>query len=472
MGMAAAQARFLGLTARKTNLEYEGQQVNQQRTALSNQSANYYSQLLGMSVPVVPQIADYTQTVYSFEDGALTNTITSIIAKNNGNYSVSYLSKHTDDFSVTQSLRTSLVTKTGTASYEIGADSLRKLGSVYENKVGIGFRWNAETGRYETDVYNFYYIDTAANMRYISPTYFKNANGKYQAGQDANGNKIYYTYNGTSFNQKPCEKNTFIIPHDTYNEVYNGDVNFNTEEYDLEDIQQKYTPTAEKQWVEEKLVYTLPEDFILDVGDSDQYLASLTEEQMQQLELEERNYVAILNAKYGTPQNGWYVRYVYDNSIGKYKPVFYNADDIINGTTDEYGNIISHVQCYEPGSTQVQTEIKNQEAKFERDSSGRYINITLYDANNNPITYALTTNTVTDQAAYDDAMNQYEYDKHQYDQKIQEINAKIEITHAEDKKLELRLKQLDTEQSAISTEMDAVSKIIDKNVQSTFKTFG
>ena len=44
MGMAASQARFLGLTARKTNTEYEGQQINQQRTMLSNQSANYYNE--------------------------------------------------------------------------------------------------------------------------------------------------------------------------------------------------------------------------------------------------------------------------------------------------------------------------------------------------------------------------------------------------------------------------------------------
>ena len=36
MGLAASQARFLNLTARKTNLEYEGQQINQQRTTLAN----------------------------------------------------------------------------------------------------------------------------------------------------------------------------------------------------------------------------------------------------------------------------------------------------------------------------------------------------------------------------------------------------------------------------------------------------
>ena len=38
MGMAASQARYLGLTARKTNVEYEGQQINQARTALANQT--------------------------------------------------------------------------------------------------------------------------------------------------------------------------------------------------------------------------------------------------------------------------------------------------------------------------------------------------------------------------------------------------------------------------------------------------
>ena len=104
MGMSASQARFLGLTARKTarknNVEFEGQQINQQRTTLSNQSANYYNDLLGMSVPVPPSVDDYTKTVYTFEDGALTNQITAMIAQNNGTYTVSYLRTWNDDFSV------------------------------------------------------------------------------------------------------------------------------------------------------------------------------------------------------------------------------------------------------------------------------------------------------------------------------------------------------------------------------------
>ena len=45
MGMAASQARYLSLTARKTNTEYQGQQVNQERTALANQSAVLFKQM-------------------------------------------------------------------------------------------------------------------------------------------------------------------------------------------------------------------------------------------------------------------------------------------------------------------------------------------------------------------------------------------------------------------------------------------
>ena len=69
MGMAASQARYLGLAARKTNCEYQGQQINQARTALANQSAELWNQMLGLSVPTVPDQTNYTRTQYSFTDG-------------------------------------------------------------------------------------------------------------------------------------------------------------------------------------------------------------------------------------------------------------------------------------------------------------------------------------------------------------------------------------------------------------------
>ena len=69
MGMAASQARYLGLTARKTNCEWEGQQINQARTALANQSANYFNQLLALEVPDCPDKTDFTTVQYSYSDG-------------------------------------------------------------------------------------------------------------------------------------------------------------------------------------------------------------------------------------------------------------------------------------------------------------------------------------------------------------------------------------------------------------------
>ena len=128
MGMAASQARFLGLTARKNNVEFEGQQVNQQRTTLSNQSANYYNDLLGMAVPIPPSVDDYTKTVYTFEDGALTNQITAMIAQNDGTYKVSYLRQWVDDFSVV-SAATNIVNKQdeNKGPFRVGAQELRTL---------------------------------------------------------------------------------------------------------------------------------------------------------------------------------------------------------------------------------------------------------------------------------------------------------------------------------------------------------
>ena len=352
MGMAASQARFLGLTARKTNVEFEGQQINQQRTTLSNQSANYYNQLLGMSVPVAPSVEDYTKTVYTFNDGALTNTITSLVATGNGEYTVSYLREWNDDFAAV-SAATSIVTKDGN-SYFVGSTELRKM-------------------------------DDQAQFT-------KNADGTVSL----NGQVI-----------------------------------------------------------------------------DDPYLSSLNQEQLDGLVAEETAYMEALNAKYG--QGEWYVRYVQNSTSGAYIPYFYKASEIEDASKYEAdtGRSIANINCYTMGTDKNVEEVKALEhCKVEQDSTGRYISISLPDENGNMVNYALTTATVTDQEKYDDAMNQYEYDKYLYDQTIQEINAKIEITQAEDKNLELRLKQLDTEQSAIQTEMDAVEKVIEKNTESTFKTFG
>ena len=61
MGMAASQARWISLAARKSNVEYEGQQINQARLNLSNQTANLFNQMLGLNVPTPPSTQDFTK---------------------------------------------------------------------------------------------------------------------------------------------------------------------------------------------------------------------------------------------------------------------------------------------------------------------------------------------------------------------------------------------------------------------------
>ena len=305
-----------------------------------------------MTVPVPPSVADYTKTVYTFTDGSLSNSISSLIAQKDGTYLISYTSTWTNDFSVVQTASTLYTRskKDGAAeySYYVGAKELRDLGSAIP----------------------------------------RNADGS-----------------------------------------YNG---------------------------------------------QDEYLKTLSKDQLDALEQEEDQNLEELNKKYGETGDEWMVRYVQNTSTKTWSPYFVKKEVLTSDDTiyNENGVSQSAIHTYTVGPATETEEIKGITARLEQDATGRIINITLKPGNPDEVTYAVATNTITDQAKYNDAMNQYEYDKHKYDQSIQEINAKIEVVQAEDRNLELRLKQLDTEQAAIQTEMDAVQKVIEKNTESTFKTFG
>ena len=110
-----------------------------------------------------------------------------------------------------------------------------------------------------------------------------------------------------------------------------------------------------------------------------------------------------------------------------------------------------------------------EKALMETDGNGRFSTVKFED---DSVVYDLNVETVTDEAAYNDAMNQYYYKQEQYDKEVANINAKTEILQAQDRQLELQLEQLNTEQSALQNEMEACQKVVSKNVESSFKTFG
>ena len=67
MGLAASQARYLDLTARKSNIEFQGQMVNQQRTELANESAGIFAEMLTIDPPVTPTQSEYKKPAYLFD---------------------------------------------------------------------------------------------------------------------------------------------------------------------------------------------------------------------------------------------------------------------------------------------------------------------------------------------------------------------------------------------------------------------
>ncbi len=474
MGMAASQARFLGLTARKNNVEFEGQQINQQRTALSNESANYYNDLLGMSVPVPPSIDNYTKTTYTFEDGVLMNQITALIAQNDGTYTISYLSKWQDDF--TPVAAASSVINQTPEGFFVGATQLRTLGEMptgetIQNTITIdGNSYNVQNDE------GGYYIErpkmvlgtelcTAeeiANFEYYlfedgyteAQQVFKDTDGSFYTGDETNKTPL----------TGKTEDDLVICIWDGSKDDPDAAVTLVTKNADGEYEKEAYVEENVKEYLTQTQLNSItkyPE------------MVGLTTEQIQKLIEEEQAYLTLLNNKYnnGDQTGEWYVRYVKDSETGNSVPYFYKKNDVENADYID-GASRSNINCYTIGSDTKIEEFKAIDGcQLEQDTSGRYISLTIPN-DGNPVTYALTTTTLTDQDAYNDAMNQYEYEKYTYDQSIQDINSKIEIVQAQDKNLELRLKQLDTEQDAISTEMDSVSKVIEKNVESSFKTFG
>ncbi len=292
MGMSASQARFLSLTARKSNTEYQGQQINQARTVLSNQSSNLFNKMLELSVPTAPNKASYTRVGYNYTDS-------------NGK----------------------LVTLTETKKTDDGSTYLFNLNEQQES---LTFK----TG----------------SLRKAEVSFSDGSKGKFSL---------------------------------------------------LDKTQDDYPKVDGMKIVSYK-------------KDDQTYYTYIPEEDWQALK-DDKAFIA------------W------------------------GSTTKTYGNNKVYVN-----------------ANVSKSPNGQINSVTYQDGT----TYNTTPVTYTDEEAYEAAYHQYEYDKANYEKMMNDINAQTEVLQQEDRTLELQLKQLDTEHNAIQTEIDAVKKVIEKNVETSFKVFG
>jgi len=313
MGMAASQARFLNLTARKTNIEFHGQQINQQRTELSNESANLYNQMLSLQVPVPPNTQDYTKVQYTFQmpGGGEEATISQMVKDSSNKYTVVFSYK----------------------TVELG-------------------------------------IQACPDNQKPSVTFI--SSDKYRI----------VTSSGRSYETSTATK-LVDDSSDIHGDVY-------------------------------RLLGNTGTVYYINVG---------TEE---------------------TP---------------KYQ--YFKATELPTTPNDP-----SVVTSYTAGDVEKYNEDTYTSCTINRDKHNRIQSFTTSDT-----TFAVTTKTITDEDAYNDAMNEYSYQSYLYEQEMNNINAQISIVHAQDRELELKLKQLDTEHNAVQTEIDSVQQVAKKNVEDSFKTF-
>ncbi len=161
------------------------------------------------------------------------------------------------------------------------------------------------------------------------------------------------------------------------------------------------------------------------------------------------------------------------------------ADQKALGYTQVIRNVTISHNVYDPDGL-YKTITKQAPALLEFDNLNRLLNVTLLDkaavdksptaSTANAAKYIgagdkLTYSGVFDQVAFDNDMNKYEFQKASYDYEIERINQQTKKVQTQDKSLELKMKQLDTEHNAVQTEMEAVQKVIQKNIESSFKTF-
>ena len=415
MGMAASQARYLGLTARKTNVEYEGQQINQARTALANQSANTFNELLALEVPTAPSTQDYTTLQYSYQDGTYGETITEMTEiTNDPNYN--YLITHYHYADVFTGIKNNL------SNPQVLIDTAGVQGTIDRTTVAY-------------DAVNDSYSVNGVVVQQYDPLIEE---------QRTNYEKICQNYPDLAKTQ----------PEDilTYTDT-DGLMKFTTRD----ELEKSAAGTADA------LNYSVQSGIPTYVGNCEVSAYDPTDPDQKAAydkicdEFPTDNFASSNNIYTWEYQGRRYFASLEDLTAAAI-----SAPDPTKPT--ELQNKL--VNYY---AENVETKIeRTQRAFVDLDESGRPQSIRFEDST---ATFALNTETITDENAYQDAMNQYNYDMQVYEKAIADINAKTEKIQEQDRTLELRLRQLDTEQEALQTEMEAVKKVIDKNIESTFKTF-
>lgn len=519
--MAASQARHLALVARKSNCEYEGQQINQARTALSNQSANLFNQMLNLKVPVPPSTHDFTTTQYSFTDGVNSSVISNwqqlSTSDPDYNYVVTYhyyydrytgsqkkLSDPQVQFagsgtSSAEEIQAALVQITNTKkAYEDAkaaveaaqkeAATLKNYQDEIPNYVGTVRNCSIDetTGCYKINdgANNFFpysYFESQADNKAKIDSAIEKLKTEGALAEDFDINDVYFDGQSIAFKSDLNKLNGLNGGTATSLPIYSLDnINSKIGDYNTQISNLKATETDTLAKYNDATDYynnTLYHPTY--VGNSELTPIEVLNQkdtpdlwtEIQQIMADMKEEGIETNFDKCFDGNGNYIGGIYSFQLNGV--TYYTTYDDLEGSYAK-GTGNNHIDGQPKlayyNASYVSTKVeKTDRALLETDGNGRFTSVRFSE---DSVTYKLNMETTTDKEAYEDAMNQYYYENAMYDKAVQDINAKTSIIQQEDQQLELRLKQLDTEQNALSTEIDAVSKVVKDNVESSFKTFG
>lgn len=515
MGMAASQARYLALTARKTNTEWEGQQINQARTALANQSANLFNRLLDLKVPNAPKTTDYTEIQYSYSDGDNESVLEEWHQLSDKNSDYNYVVKHyyyADVFTGAKKMLSDPQVQMGDVLKEVQYHKETANISYDNNKVTVTYKIPTEAEE-TTKTYDKITADQVAGNQDLSTALKDFAKAKNMAlnaqGLPSTDNVYgYLDESGTwHFYLANIQENDYdhitqaMVNADDNLRLYldvNGYLNPDGTLI-ADDIYGMSTTEGGKttwQFIEDDSGADTVVRYVGNSVDNKDYsMAYDVPKFVGNSKLTELSELIVNDEIDQVADLAQILRDCPDSSVNKY--VSFDADGNLvyegsgiytfelNGKTyyttradldnsvglpyDPQKPIDQQAKLAYYNASYIQKKIEEtNNALLETDGEGRFKSVKF---DNDSIIYTLNTETVTDEAAYEDAMNKYLYDKEVYEKTIADINAKTSIIQKEDRTLELRLKQLDTEQLALKTEMEAVQKVIKDNVEKTFKTF-
>ena len=575
--MAASQARLLQLAARMSNCEYEGQQINQQRTILANESANLFNQMLVMQVPTVPSSSDFTTVQYTFSNGTNTLTLDDYYQLGTPDAEYNYVVTHShtvkrytgsmkklsdpqvqftsdlsvmtpetyasyqqaiyvsyakymdemevynqkigeankllDDVDLTQMRLNNQVKRTGitevtydavTDSFSIKVDhdndpktaGVAPSYTTYDHdsdpatpEVPTGLVPVEPTGedsdplsviiksgalRSGADEEYFKYTETDGSVKYVSKTDLEkfNKGGALEiSAYTINLNPDPAVLEDPSHPDYPT-MNALKVYNDTYN-------NYQIKLQEAETYKNNQVAAAENEYLTLLETYnnsTRP-SYIGNCELVEIPVGGMTEDQFAELDQviydlakeEIPSYLPNCFDANGDYKGGIFAFTMYGETYYTTYTDLYNSYSSIDHSEDSNNGIDRQTTMPYYSATYVDTKVsKTEKALLETDSTGRFVSIRL---ENDTVKYTLNAETITDEDAYTDAMNQYYYQTAQYQKAVADVNAKTSIIQQEDRTLELRLKQLDTERNTLSTEMEAVQKVLGENIERTYKTF-